>query len=65
MDRRVRDFLMGLDRAVLPARRGAAHPPSYTRATECLLDFCHLHADSDDLVWCGLAVGCPSGLGKG
>jgi hypothetical protein len=65
MDRREREFLIGFERAALLTQRVLASPPAHTSATDYMIDVAELHADSDDLVRRGLAVGCLCAVGKG
>jgi hypothetical protein len=58
------DFLAGFGKAALLAQRVLASPPSYTTSQEYMESVAHLHADSEDLVSRGLAVGCMSAIGK-
>lgn len=64
MRREERAFLTGFGRAALLARQVLADPPKHTTPQEYLRDVAHLHADSDDLVGRGLAVGCLAAFGK-
>jgi hypothetical protein len=64
MDRPERDFLKGFERAALLTRELRDHPPSHTSAEAYVEDVAQLHADSDDLMSRGLAVGCLAALGK-
>jgi hypothetical protein len=65
MGRREKAFLTGFERAAVLTQRILANPPSHTSAEEYMRDVAHLHADSDDMVSRGLAVGCLSAVGKG
>ena len=65
MGRRERAFLTGFERAAVLTQRILANPPSHTSPEEYMRDVAHLHADSDDLVSRGLAVGCLSAVGQG
>jgi hypothetical protein len=60
MGRPERAFLTGFARAAALAQQVKDHPPSHTTPEEYMRDVAHLHADSDDLVSRGLAVGCLS-----
>jgi hypothetical protein len=64
MSRNERDFLLGFEKAAVLAQGVLASPPAYTTASAYLESVAHLHADSDDLVSRGLAVGCLCALGK-
>jgi len=59
------DFLAGFGKAALLAQQVLASPPSYTTSQDYMESVAHLHADSEDLVRRGLAVGCMSAIGKG
>lgn len=64
MNRNEIDFLAGFGKAALLAQRVLAQPPAYTTSRDYMESVAHLHADSDDLVSRGLAVGCLSAIGK-
>jgi hypothetical protein len=64
MDRRIKEYLLGFERAALLVRRVLSDPPSYKSAQSYLEDVAHLHVDAEDLVRRGLAVGCLSALGR-
>jgi hypothetical protein len=65
MGRREKAFLTGFERAAVLTQQVLANPPRHTSAEEYMRDVAHLHADSDDLVSRGLAVGCLSAVGLG
>jgi hypothetical protein len=58
------DFLAGFSKAALLTQRVLASPPLHTSGQDYIESVAHLHADSEDLVSRGLAVGCLSALGK-
>jgi hypothetical protein len=64
MTRDERDFLSGFGLAATLTRRVLGQCPSYTTAAQYVEDVAHLHADADDFVRRGMAVGCLSALGK-
>lgn len=64
MSRKESDFLAGFGKAALLAQRVLASPPAYTSGRDYMESVAHLHADSEDLVRRGLAVGCLSAIGK-
>jgi len=64
MSRNEKEFLLGFEKAALLTQRILACPPAYTTPDEYMESVAHLHADSDDLVSRGLAVGCLSALGR-
>ena len=64
MSRNEKEFLLGFERAALLTQRILASPLAYTTPDEYMENVAHLHADSDDLVSRGLAVGCLSALGR-
>jgi hypothetical protein len=64
VSRKEQDFLAGFGTAALLTQRVLASPPLYTSGPDYIESVAHLHADSDDLVGRGLAVGCRAALGK-
>lgn len=64
MSRKETEFLAGFSKAALLTQRVLASPPAYTTSQDYIESVAHLHADSQDLVSRGLAVGCLSALGK-
>jgi len=64
MGRDEKEFLSGFERAAVLTRDLIKTPPSHTSAREYMEDVAHLHADSQDLVARGLAVGCLSAVGR-
>jgi len=60
MGRRETAFLAGFGKAALLAQQVKEHPPTHTTPEEYMQDVADLHADSDDLISRGLAVGCLS-----
>lgn len=64
MNRGEKEFLMGFQRAAQLVQRILACPPSHTSAVDYMNDVAHLHADADDLLRRGLAVGCLAAVGK-
>jgi hypothetical protein len=58
------EFLAGFEKAALLTRHVLASPPLHTTGPDYIESVAHLHADSQDLVSRGLAVGCLSALGK-
>lgn len=64
MNRNEIDFLAGFGKAALLAQRVLSSPPAYTNSRDYMESVAHLHADSEDLVSRGLAVGCLSAIGK-
>ena len=59
-----RDFLAGFSKAALLTQRLIASPPAFTSGPAYMENVAHLHANSEDLVSRGLAVGCLSAIGK-
>ncbi len=64
MDRQMKEFLTGFERAALLVRRIISDPPSYGSAQGYLEYVADLHVDGEDLLRRGLAVGCLSALGR-
>src|SRR5437868_2792392 len=64
MTRQEKDFLVGFGLAATLTRHLIGHRPSYTTAEQYAQDVAHLHADSDDFVSRGIAVGCLSAFGR-
>lgn len=64
MGRAEKEFLIGFERAAVLTRRIIASPPTHTTAEEYIKDVAHLHADADDLLRRGLAVGCLAAVGE-
>ena len=64
MGRRERDFLIGFTRAALLTRAILASPPAATTPEAYMRTIAQLHADADDLLRRGLAVGCLSAVGE-
>jgi hypothetical protein len=64
MDRQQLDFLLGFQRAATLVNNVLTSPASYAAGRDYLEDVALLHADSEDLMRRGLAVGCLSALGK-
>ena len=64
MSRKEKDFLAGFEKAALLTQRMIDSPPQFTSSRNYIESVAHLHADSDDLVSRGLAVGCLSAVGK-
>jgi hypothetical protein len=52
------------ERRLKVSRKESNLPPAYTSSRDYLESVAHLHADSQDLVSRGLAVGCLSAIGK-
>ena len=65
MRREERAFLAGFEKAAVLARRVMADPPRHTTPQDYLRNVADLHADSDDLLSRGLAVGCLAAFGRG
>jgi hypothetical protein len=64
MDRQIKEYLTGFERAALLVRRVLIDPPSYKSAQSYLEYVAHLHAGAEDLLRRGFAVGCLSALGR-
>ena len=64
MTRNERDFLMGFGLAATLTRRVMGQSPSYTSAQKYVEDVADLHADAEDMLRRGVAVGCHSAFGK-
>ncbi len=64
MDRQMKEFLTGFERAALLVRRIIVDPPPYESAQSYLEYVAHLHGAAEDLLRRGLAVGCLSALGR-
>jgi hypothetical protein len=58
------EFLAGFGKAALLAQRILASPPAYTSGRDYMESVAHLHADSEDLLSRGLAVGCLAAIGE-
>lgn len=64
MNRKEREFLTGFQKAALLLQKLLACPPSFTTREDYVDSVAHLHADSQDLMCRGLAVGCLCALGR-
>jgi hypothetical protein len=64
MTRNEKQFLEGFGVAAMLTRCVMGEAPSYTTAEQYVEDVAHLHADSDDFLRRGIAVGCLSAIGK-
>ncbi len=64
MDRQIKEYLAGFERAALLVRRVLSEPPRYQSAPSYLEYVARLHLDAEDLLRRGLAVGCLSALGR-
>lgn len=64
MNREEQDFLTGFGLAATLTRRVMGQRPSYTTAEKYVEDVADLHADAQDFVRRGVAVGCLSAFGK-
>jgi hypothetical protein len=64
MNRDEQKFLIGFERAARLTQKLRENPPSHTSPEDYVEDVAQLHADSDDLVSRGLAVGCMAALGR-
>jgi hypothetical protein len=64
MGRRESAFLAGFGKAALLAQQVKEHPPTHTTPEEYMRDVADLHADSDEMISRGLAVGCLSAFEK-
>ena len=64
MNREERDFLTGFGLAATLTRRLMGERPSYTTIEKYVEDVADLHADAQDFVRRGMAVGCLSAFGK-
>jgi hypothetical protein len=64
MTRSEKDFLFGFGLAATLTRQVMGQRPSYTTAEQYVEDVADLHADADDFIRRGMAVGCLSAIGK-
>jgi hypothetical protein len=64
MTRSEREFLTGFGLAATLAQRVMGHRPSYTTAEKYMENVADLHADADDFLRRGIAVGCLSAFGR-
>lgn len=64
MNRDEKDFLTGFSLAATLTRRVMGQSPSYTTAQKYVEDVADLHADAEDFLRRGVAVGCHSAFGK-
>ena len=64
MTRDEHEFLVGFGLAATLARDVLWQRPSYTTAEKYIADVADLHADANDFLRRGIAVGCLSALGR-
>jgi hypothetical protein len=64
MGRRETEFLLGFAKAALLTKAVAAAPPAFTTAQDYMKTVAQLHADADEALRRGLAVGCLAAVGE-
>lgn len=64
MSRNEKDFLLGFEKAARLTHAVLVSPPCFTTARDYLKHVADLHANSQDLLHRGVAVGCLVAFGK-